>query len=315
MTGADFHLIDDRACNFVAALKHLGVEPVFFVDGAKGSDESFESKLHVHKNRHEEKLKMCSSLQHVCQRHSNEKICVFPPCNAIQQIENSVKKARAEIVYCNGEADPEIIHYAQSHDEVCGILSNDSDFAITNGCVMFPIDTFDVNNNLGLLRDVQITEEPHEIVCQVIYPSSLADSLGIRENQLPDLAVLCGTDYTHHLNKQLSVLSRLRVKGSRVKCIAEWLKNKEMPLLHYKPMKELCNEHPKLRATLEQSYSNYTLQVPQSINNVQPVVSFASQLYPIIEKKAHSGENNMLLSVAKKDILWCNMIIENLALG
>ena len=63
-------------------------------------------------------------------------------------------------------------------------------------------------------------------------------------------------------------------------------KNKEMPLLHYKPMKELCNEHPKLRATLEQSYSNYTLQVPQSINNVQPVVSFASQLYPIIEKKS-----------------------------
>ena len=119
----------------------------------------------------------------------------------IQQIEKSLKKVGAEIVYCNGEADPEIIHYAQSHDEVCGILSNDSDFAVTNGCVMFPIDTFDVNNRLGLLKDVQVDEKPRKISCQVIYPSSLADSLGISFLT----AVLCGTDYTNHLNQCLPV--------------------------------------------------------------------------------------------------------------
>ena len=66
---------------------------------------------------------------------------------------------------------------------------------------MFPIDTFDVNNRLGLLKDVQVDEKPREIVCQVIYPSCLAASLGISFLT----AVLCGTDYTNHLNQCLPV--------------------------------------------------------------------------------------------------------------
>ena len=315
VTGADFHLIADRACNFVAALKHLGVEPVFFVDGARGTDESFEGKIHVLKDREARKLQEIYRLQQVCERTVDKEISMYIPCNAIRQIKKSLKKAGAEIVYCNGEADPEIIRYAQSHDEVCGILSNDSDFAITNGCVMFPTDTFDVNNTLGLVKDVLVDNEPGEVVCQVIYPSILADSLDIRENQLPDLAVLCGTDYTHHLNQQLSVLTRLGVKGGGVESIAEWLKDKEMPLLHYQPMRELCTDHPEMRVAVEQSYSNYTLEAPQSIDNPSAAVSFASPLYHIIEEEACSGENNLLLPVAKKGVLWRTMIKENLTLG
>ena len=308
VTGPDFHLIADRACNFVAALKHLGVEPVFFVDGARGTDESFEGKIQVLKDRETQKLQEFFRLQQVCERTVDKAISMYLPCNAIRQIKMSLKKAGAEMVYCNGEADPAIIHYAQSHDEVCGILSNDSDFAITNGCVMFPIETFDVNNSLGLLMDVIVDDKPGEIVCQVIYPSILADSLGIRENQLPDLAVLCGTDYTHHLNQQLSVLTRLGVKRGGVESIAEWLKDKEMHLLHYQPMRELCIDHPELRIAVEQSYSNYSIKVPQ-------IPPLASRLYHIIEEEACSGENNMLLPVAKKGVLWRTMIIENLTLG
>ena len=315
VTGPDFHLIAERACNFVAALKHLGVEPVFFVDGARGTDESFEGKIHVLKGRETKKLQEFFRLQQVCERTVDKAICMYLPCNGIQQIKMSLKKAGAEMVYCNGEADPAIIHYAQSHDEVCGILSNDSDFAITNGCVMFLIDTFDVNNNLGLLMDVQVDDKPGELVCEVIYPSMLADRLGIRENQLPDLAVLCGTDYTYHLNQQLSVLTRLGVKGENVKSVTEWLKTKEMPLLQYQPMRELCNEHPEMKVAVEQSYSNYTVEVPQRIDNPSATVSFASPLYHIIEEEARSGENNMLLSVAKKGVLWRTMIKENLTLG
>ena len=314
-TGADFHLIAERACNFVAALKHLGVEPVFFIDGARGTDESFEGKVHVRKDREARKLQEIFRLQQVCEHAVNKAISMYLPCNAIQQIIDALKKAGAEIVYCNGEADPEIIHYAQSHDEVCGILSNDSDFAIANGCVMFPINTFDVNNSLGLLMDVQVDDKPSKIVCQVIYPSILADSLGIRENQLPDLAVLCGTDYTNHLNQRLSVLSKLGAKGDDVESIAEWLKDKRLPLLQYQPMRELCTDHPELRVAIEQSYNNYTIEVPQNTDSSLAAVSFASPLYHIIEKEAHSGENNLLLPVAKKGILWRTMIIENLTLG
>ena len=311
VTGADFHLIDDRACNFVAALKHLGVEPVFFVDGARGTDESFEGKMHVLKDRDEEKLQKCFRLQQVCEHTVDHRISMFLPCNAIQQIEISLKKTGAEIVYCNGEADPEIIHYAQSHDEVCGILSNDSDFAITNGCVMFPIQKF---GYFGL-KDAKRNAKPGKIKCQVVYPFILANSLDIREKQLPDLAILCGSDYTNHLNQQLSVLSKLGVEGDDVESVAEWLKDKRLPLLQYQPMMELCNDHPMLRVAVEQSYNKYLLEVSHSIDSPPAAVNTASPLYHIIEEEARSGENNMLLPVVKNGVLWRTMIIENLTLG
>ena len=312
VTGPDFHLIAERACNFVAALKHLGVEPVFFIDGARGTDQSFEGKIHVLKDRDEEKLQKCFRLQQVCEHAVDKRISMYLPCNAIQQIEKSVKEAGAEIVYCTGEAGPEIIHYAQSHDEVCGILSNDSDFAITNGCVMFPIEKFD---QPGLLQFTQGNGKPGKIKCQVTYPTILANSLGIRENQLPDLAVLCGTDYTNHLNQRLSVLSKLGVKGDDVKSIAKWLKDKEMPLLQYQAMRELCIDHPELLVAVDQSYNNYTLEVSLNIDSPPAAANFASPLYHIIEKDARSGENIMLLPVAKKGVLWRTMIVENLTLG
>ena len=103
VTGADFHLISERACNFVAALKHLGVEPVFFVDGARGTDESFEGKVHVRKDREGRKLQEVFRLQQVCEHTVNRAISTYLPCNAIQQIIDALKKAGAEIVYCNGE--------------------------------------------------------------------------------------------------------------------------------------------------------------------------------------------------------------------
>ena len=117
VTGPDFHLIAERACNFVAALKHLGVEPVFFVDGARGTDKSFEGKIQVLKDRETRKLQEFFRLQQVCERTVDKAISMYLPCNAIRQIKKSLKKAGAEIICCNGEADPAIIHYAQSHDE------------------------------------------------------------------------------------------------------------------------------------------------------------------------------------------------------
>ena len=108
VTGADFHLIADRACNFVAALKHLGVEPVFFIDGARGTDKSFEGKVHVLKDREARKLQETFRLQQVCEHTIAKNIGIYIPCNAYQQIKKSLKKAGAEIVYCNGEANPEI---------------------------------------------------------------------------------------------------------------------------------------------------------------------------------------------------------------
>ena len=80
-------------------------------------------------------------------------------------------------------------------------------------------------------------------------------------------------------------------------------------------MRKLCNDNPELRVAVEQSYKSYILEVPQSTDSPPAAVTFASPLYHIIEKEACCGENNMLLPVAKKGVLWHTMIIENLTLG
>ena len=111
------------------------------------------------------------------------------------------------------------------------------------------------------------------------------------------------------------MLSKLGVKGDDVESIAEWLKDKRLPLFQYQPMRKLCNDNLELRVAVEQSYKSYILEVPWSIDNSQPAMCFASPLYHIIEKEACCGENNMLLPVAKKGVLWRTLIIESLTLG
>ena len=51
--GGDVIEYEQRFVAFVNALRHLGIEPIFFVDGARGSNETgFRAKLSTHRGRH-----------------------------------------------------------------------------------------------------------------------------------------------------------------------------------------------------------------------------------------------------------------------
>ena len=303
--GGDFNLFADRVRCFVAGLRYIGVEPVFFVDGRRGSDDSFEGKLHVLKQRHQQKLSTLEDMQQVC-NGSQAIFQAFHCCDTIvSQCLMSLEEVGATIVHCNGEADPEMISYAHCHEESLGILSSDSDFAISSGTVMFPVECFDCEHTLNL-TGVVIDDKPGEITCMVVCPSDVALHLGIRENQLPDLASLCGNDYTRDLMHQFFVLTQLGLEGSAVDDIAMWLQDKKIPLLDYQPMREMCIWHPELKTAMEQSYSNYTMEFKEVVPNSEKKA--ASPLYPEFTERR-------FLALVKNGVCWLPCCYESITLG
>ena len=312
MCGPDFHLVADRVRCFVKALRFIGIQPLFFVDAPRGCDDSFEGKLGVLKKRSEERLSDNYLMQQVLERSTAHSYPVIR-CHSlvIRQVLMTLREEGAEMVFCTGEADPDIICFAQTHEETCGIVSNDSDFAITSGCVLFPWAAFDFQNLTGVRKGVEIDEKPGEIISIAITPATLAKSLHIREDQLPDLAVLRGTDYTREFIHRFSVLTALGVEGSNVEDIAKWLENKATPLMENEVMKELCLKHPELRVAIEQSYHNYALQQHRE---VPAAVSYASPVYELVEREMLVFAA-LPFAVAKRGIVWLTHTYENLTLG
>ena len=307
--GPDFHLVADRARCFVKALRSLGIEPVFFID-VPLYDLSNSKVLVKLENRRAQKMAKNYRMQQILE-HTTVQCVPADHCNDLvyRQILCSLGAESAELVYCIHEScKPAMARYAQTHDDVCGVVADNSDFAIFSGCVLFPLAMFDCEKLTGLVEGVSIAEDPHEIVSMAISSAGLAESLDIREDQLPDLAVLCGTELASYIHR-LSVLTALGVEGSEVTDIAAWLKSSDSPLMDNHIMKEFCQLDPQFRDALQQEYSDYSVEAP-------PVVSpdSASLVYCLIEKEL-LGHCELALSAAKQGIVWLRVPFENLNLG
>ena len=218
--GPDFHLAADRARCFVKGLRSLGIEPVFFVDVTLED----EDVLTLSKNKRAKELLDNYLIQQVLERSTAQPL-PRNKCNGLvyRQILSSLREEGAEMVFCAHQSPVHTMaRYAQMHQDTCGIVSNNPDFAVMSGCVLFPLEKFDCENLTGLKKGVSVDEKPGEIVSMAISSTALAESLEIREDQLPDLAVLCGRGVSGTFIHRLSVLTALGVEGSDVEDIAEW---------------------------------------------------------------------------------------------
>lgn len=307
--GPDFHLVSDRVCCFVKALRSLGIEPVFFVDPP--ADHDSNERLQVLMNQNSKKLANMYLIQQVLE-HSQVQSFPHDNCNNLvkRQLLYSLRAEGTEVVFCTQQADSVIASYVQSHPETCGVVSDNSEFAIISGCVLFPLVGFDFKNFTGLRNAVSVDKSPGEIISVAITSAGLAKSLEIREDQLPDLAVLCGMERTCRFIHRLSVLTALGVEGSGVKEIAAWLKCKDTPLMAHSVMQELCRLHPDFSDALEQSYNKFSLQGPSQMD----LSRYASPLYELVETEMLKyGE--LAFSAAKQGNVWLDVLCENLNLG
>ena len=262
LCGPDFHLVADRARCFVKALRSVGMEPIFFIDKPSYNikDGRVRQKL---KDKRASKLLRCHKINQVLKRTSAQTSLGVMHCHDLKyrQLLFTLKEEGAELIFSTNETViMTIARYAQTHDDTCGIVSNTTDFALMSGCVLFPLVQFDFDEVTGLSSGVSIVVDPIEIVCMATSSAALAKSLGIRENQLPELAILSGTPHTARFIKRLSVLTSLGLENDGIKDIAAWLKDRDTPLLEHEVMQEILCVHPEFREAIELSFCTFAVQ-------------------------------------------------------
>ena len=313
--GGNYQLYAKRVLSFVRAFQHLGINLVFFVDGPLGVNETeLQAMLLEKKARYLVLLQRIASVTQICDQQqdctSAHTVWEIPQLASLQAL-MTLRDAGAQIVICQGEADMEIAEYARSHKEVLGILSKDADFSIMKDCTLFPIALFDSQNTLGFELE-KIDEMPGEIVCEAVSPATLASSLDIKEEQLPDLSILCGNHYTRALNKQLDIWIELELEDTDIETVAKWLREKDVPLTNYQPINNFLLKHPEYSEAVQCSYQFYTQNPTKEVRSTKPISLF----YSTMKEEIQAGCMLYgLLTIVKNGTYWRLAFHESLTLG
>ena len=228
--GGDVIEYEQRFVAFVNALRHLGIEPIFFVDGARGSNETgFRAKLSTHRGRHLGKMSRVVHCNQVSKYDPTEELETysmwFPQPLVPLHIMMALKSEGVKLVHCIGEADSYLAKCAQSGGEdICGILTNDTDLVMMRRCEVFLCQFFDRELNLGI-RSVDFNSTPSDVMCEKLTPRRLADVLKIPEHDLRNLSIICGNDYTEGFNQRWKLHETMGLSYPIVESAASWLRN------------------------------------------------------------------------------------------
>ena len=114
--GGDFDEYAERLLGFVKAMKHLKVEPVFFVDGPN------ESKMGKRKKREELATRYVKYCHDEREYRSLKHRLKFKPL-LFHHLLQELQKSGAEVIICDGEAERSMARYAKDHPNACGIHS------------------------------------------------------------------------------------------------------------------------------------------------------------------------------------------------
>lgn len=310
--GSDLRQDEVTLVTLIKGIRHIGIEPVCIIDGPHGSNmDDLRVKYKEWVSRHESAMATCGKWQEACQG-----LCE-PPCelrmrhSCLDDLYISVLLSmNVKLIICRGEADPVIIKEFLSSPDALAILSSDTDFIVAKGCTTILLSFFDITSELGCLSGM-LNSQPEDIVCCVTSCEMLCHCLGLKEHQLPELAILCGNDFTKGLNKQLHVSSMLCIGESQhtsiVPQVAAWLQQQHCTLLENETFQEL----------LAQS-SQYHLAVSHSVGFYQGVVTMCKHQdgdSQFILELVDRGELSLEYLAYLNSIKWRRAIFSDLTVG
>ena len=321
--GGEPHYYNLWIVRLVANLRQLGIELVFFVDGARGAHASeFKRKLDTLREREDKLVKCHANIKCFCTSGGQLEGGVWSGMRIVRnQLERTALRLGVHWVQCLGEADEEIARYAQTHKEVFAIVSPDSDFLIMRDCqVILP-------GLVDWLSLILCDEDdlPESIVVPVFSPASIATSLGLPESALPSLAALAGNDITRPLMESYNVIQLLNVYEKRADSVIEGLSQvlatvDGCDVRHLPVVAELMQSDKKLAQAIDECYKFYSLSCEDtdfvwsvSTKNCHPVPeSFLSFL-------TKNVKNGMLppssIAIACTGVYWHELYIEDRCLG
>ena len=220
--GGDLALYRKRILAFVRALKHVGVTPIFFMEGAPGANvEHLELQYPELLSQHEHQLQQCTNVYQVCEGMGDLRGVHWRLSqDAELEIACCLQSEGVPLRYCARGTTVEMIEYQRRHRSVLGVLSSNTDFAIAAGSKLFPLSLFDLDDDLGIGL-ASIYPVPDKITCEWVDPSSLSQSLHLTEDRdLIDISILCGNRFTSKLNRSSEVIRDLGIQGKSFEQVA-----------------------------------------------------------------------------------------------
>uniref|UniRef100_A0A1X7UDX3 XPG-I domain-containing protein n=1 Tax=Amphimedon queenslandica TaxID=400682 RepID=A0A1X7UDX3_AMPQE len=185
------------------------VEPVFFWDGPRGSDNAYRMKLSTWEKRTKDSLEVILSHSLITKYDAKTEVKFGKKIKRpllVTELVMTLQEAKVELITCKGEADNLMAEYMRVHGNVCGILTNDTDMMLMHGVTAIHYKLFDQRGALRLSDD-EVSEDYKvaEVHCGAISPGYLAKRLKINEKCLPAFSILCGNDFTGNLNDEINI--------------------------------------------------------------------------------------------------------------
>ena len=307
--GGNFKDYTNRILEFVKVLRHINVEPIFFMDGPQGSDCDYEMKMGTWEERSRKILYAVKRNAEICKFHATEiKVNRIKQTLLFDELVSALRAAQVTVIICEGEADQMMAEYSREHKDVVGILTNDSDMALMSGCKMIHYKFFDRKDVLQLYRPT--LKMSHGICCDVLKQETLARDLKIDEKCLPALSILCGNDFTDIFNKEYDIQEKLGFKHPFVSNISVWIKHHEKDCMsvdtfvEITQIKEICQEHPEYLKAIVHSYNFY-----QSGSKIVRTTRPESPLHIMVTTEVQNHKiSREFMAFTKTGVVWRNEI-------
>ena len=317
MYGGDFRSYGARIASFARAIKHLGIVPVFFVDGSPGSDATdYMARFPGLKSRHDRAMEHCAVIQQVCDGNQDLLQVQWSQQEGVwRQVRSALVEDRCTFVFCPGRATHNILQLMRTDGRVCGVLSADTDFAVALGSCLFHVKFFDTEDDLGISSET-LCERPADVTCELVTPGTLSKALGVeRVELLADLAILCGNDYTELLNSRLSPWLSLGLGDCKIETIAAWLQDQQVLLENNQDICRIVARNPSYATAIQLSYSVYhQRQAPDgSVTYFHPCESEALRRFILTGVEQGSMSSDLLSMV--NGVYWRPVINQSVSLG
>ena len=305
--GGVFKHYTDRVLSFVRTIKSLGLAVVFCIESTLIAKEEMDVLYDAYATECGKSMQDVSSILQICTSNLDMTQVQWAWWEGVASHVIFVLESAPDVrvMYCEGRSLAKAVSYMQSNKHVCGILSDNTSFAIASGCGLFLIDLFelDVHQPVPALPSLELDGD---LSCEVVWSTWLASSLDLTMQQLADLAILSGNEYTSFLNKKLHLPETLGITGMGVTQTADWLRTQDARLSNISTMEDFLMTNPNYQKAIQLSYRIY-LDTTQVLKSDKLLKDF-----PLLEEIVSNGGllSPEMVSVVSSCMYWRATLIE-----
>ncbi|XP_019855390.1 PREDICTED: uncharacterized protein LOC105313737 isoform X3 [Amphimedon queenslandica] len=312
-------LLGERLTRFVLGIRSLACDPVFLIPPAHGSQlTDFNLLLSVLKDDYIHKLSIYSDYRRF--RYTNDSI------NPLihRQIFQTLLSLGVTVIQCIDHPLVEVYRFFEKGG-VCGILSDNPDFALLSEIRFIDLLDFDLERALKRVI-VHETEEKEAALIKVyevhyFYTTLevLLGQLNLSVEQLIDAALLSGNGYTSHLNSLYKMDSYINLKTSsrskdrQFEDVCSFVRIADSsPLFElHEDLVHVMDTVPCYNAAVSRSVSLYVNTVGSSL----PPPAGNSMLFWVVKMISLNKLSNVIHSLVHSGVYWKPPLFESIAVG